>query len=349
MFADAEDYFDGPSHRFIGKRSPPVTAQICTESRAIACKQGRLVCIKNLNLSIEDCRGTEMHYLGGADFIWNGTQWSWFDPGRDTSKHWIDLLLLGHECGMNHICKLQDVLRCVQHIAVSYHSLGVLLWDILDPSIFPHLKTIDVIVGSKTYHLGSDASIEKDIWPGEHNIMFPIYEVDFDADKEKSAVTDMASLGECKVEDGGCLNAHSSFSNSFNQVKKAPYKGDTSTCQEVLERRATVWHNLRNNWGSLSNAISPIESSKLHQLLLDDKVEWISSHMKFRAFIAHITTCPNLEGIIRSNQNSVATIKRLEEMFKSGSISRAWLMRFGPQYYGQNIDYLNGMLGVHLA
>ncbi|KAI1780563.1 hypothetical protein F4818DRAFT_396113 [Hypoxylon cercidicola] len=131
--------------------TPPVTAQICRESRAVACRYGRLVPTRRPKLlfatpfglgsgdetSESDCGNEEPH----PEPRMNG--WGWFDPSRDS-------LVLSY--------KSTDVAEVIaesaQHITLNFNP-AIEEWPLLrylsNPDVFPRLKAIDYV--AYTYRL----------------------------------------------------------------------------------------------------------------------------------------------------------------------------------------------------
>ncbi|KAI1324111.1 hypothetical protein F5Y16DRAFT_315981 [Xylariaceae sp. FL0255] len=73
-------------HRFVGKRIPPITALICSESRAIGCPSGMFVSFENPPHGSDE--GSFTPNEDSAQRIQDvDRRWAWFDASRDMSKH----------------------------------------------------------------------------------------------------------------------------------------------------------------------------------------------------------------------------------------------------------------------
>ncbi|KAI1381438.1 hypothetical protein F4677DRAFT_126518 [Hypoxylon crocopeplum] len=112
--------------------SPPSMASVCQESRAVACRSGRLV--RNCN----------------TIFPMTYSEWSWFDPSRDS------LCFLEHDGEhLPNEAALEPV-RCTQHVTFAIpmgykQEIYCKYIRLLEPHLFPHLKTVDFVVGQYTH------------------------------------------------------------------------------------------------------------------------------------------------------------------------------------------------------
>ncbi|KAH8200742.1 hypothetical protein TruAng_005131 [Truncatella angustata] len=120
-------------YRFSPRLRPPAVAQACRESRAVACKAGQLVPLRNPQAYA--CLNGSIHrhsHMGVRK-----TQWSWFDPDRDS-------LRIKTAKGLYSTEVLEDMLSIVQSIIIDSPSrvLGMIFADICNQRLFPRLTEV---------------------------------------------------------------------------------------------------------------------------------------------------------------------------------------------------------------
>lgn len=129
------DGYEWYEYHFRRRLSPPTVAQVCRESRAVARTTGRLVRIEN-GKTLWDLYGYDgtLRRMDSAR-----TQWSWFDPSRDS------LFLDVSDLTLEFRDALADVLRVARSLTtnmpvISIHNLDQTFFN---PKTFPSLRTLD--------------------------------------------------------------------------------------------------------------------------------------------------------------------------------------------------------------
>lgn len=129
---DGEEWYE---YHFRRRLSPPKTAQVCQESRAVARKTGRLVRIEN-GKTLWGFYG-----LGGRFRRMDSakTQWSWFDPSRDS------LLLDISDLTMEFRDALTDVLQITESLTTNMPVISIPTLDqtFFNCKTFPRLRTLE--------------------------------------------------------------------------------------------------------------------------------------------------------------------------------------------------------------
>ncbi|KAI1461045.1 hypothetical protein F4805DRAFT_414552 [Annulohypoxylon moriforme] len=150
-FEDDQDEFINVQYSFASKLPPPSVAQVCQESRAVACQSGRLVAIRNMKL-----------YPQGRLLPCSRAQWGWFDSSRDS------LFLQPSLSHLHPLNSIKDLTSRAQHVTIDYGSSGDHLFNyfeaLFSPNYFPVLKAIDIAGETYTQPQRSDAVLEARIF-----------------------------------------------------------------------------------------------------------------------------------------------------------------------------------------
>jgi hypothetical protein len=161
---DEDGDFSIPEFRFVGNRSPPATAQVCRESRAVACRLGKL-------LSLQNPRYPHVEYSQlPLKNTWYKRQWAWLGH--------TDTLYLSSVCGRLHR-EHADLVGNARHFIVKREHCGAFLGE-----IHPHLQSLDVVFGCFEWPTGKDAETETRLW-GDGQYHLPIEMVEGDAAEAK--------------------------------------------------------------------------------------------------------------------------------------------------------------------
>ncbi|KAI0007542.1 hypothetical protein F4779DRAFT_497816 [Xylariaceae sp. FL0662B] len=153
-------------YEFVPRRPPPSIAQVCQESRAVACRSGRLVSLNNLR--------PETDASGNTSSWWEDKQWTWFDPSRDT----LYLNLRCHRLGHNFA--FSGLLDCARHVAVGNSLHERSLYSLLDQDICPHLESIDIVGAVLVQPELSNPELEIALFGGERHLAIPMVTGDID-------------------------------------------------------------------------------------------------------------------------------------------------------------------------
>ncbi|OTB05338.1 hypothetical protein M426DRAFT_319885 [Hypoxylon sp. CI-4A] len=139
------------TYKFSTTSLPPSTAQVCQESRAVACRYGRLMPIRNLLAYPIDITPPNKKPL------WCKTQWGWFDPSRDS---------LHLQPTYDHLRSLEtisDLTRCAEHVTLDCgtHTKWINYFHLLfSPIHFPCIKAVDLVAGRFVLAEFSDPVLE---------------------------------------------------------------------------------------------------------------------------------------------------------------------------------------------
>ncbi|RYO77689.1 hypothetical protein DL766_002846 [Monosporascus sp. MC13-8B] len=132
-----EDGLDSES-----KHRPPAVSHVCREARAIATRNAgfRAVQYRVFAHSFPTVMGIPFE-----------REWTWFDSARDMLI--IPTWMAETDADIQHLTK------AVQHVLVDepHRYLGLFVDTLLDPAIFPNLRTVSFIVEEKVWHPLSDA------------------------------------------------------------------------------------------------------------------------------------------------------------------------------------------------
>ncbi|KAI6086595.1 hypothetical protein F4821DRAFT_126520 [Hypoxylon rubiginosum] len=154
------EYATPPRIIYLKKMStPPVTAMVCRESRAVARCHGRLVPMfeEGDHLLIPNGLDDDISQFEDARHRWPG-QWRWFDPSRDSLYLGFNFdVCLGPSkvtSGSTRHSVLyvsQAITQQTRHVTVQCDT-RYMKWAYLDllsnPRFFPNLKTIDFVAWS---------------------------------------------------------------------------------------------------------------------------------------------------------------------------------------------------------
>ncbi|KAI0884787.1 uncharacterized protein GGS22DRAFT_164343 [Annulohypoxylon maeteangense] len=150
-FGNDTEEFDNPRYEFISKLPPPSVAQVCRESRAIACQSGRLVSIRNSPVYLPSCLRV---------------QWTWFDSSRDSL--FFRLSMSGYS-----LHPIRDLTSRAQHVTIDYETFDDDVYNFFEslftPSSFPQLKTIDIVGETYTQPERSDPVLESRVFTRDCN------------------------------------------------------------------------------------------------------------------------------------------------------------------------------------
>ncbi|CAJ2510628.1 Uu.00g062530.m01.CDS01 [Anthostomella pinea] len=147
---------------FVSHHDPPTTAQVNQESRAVACRSGKLVPIRNPRMPVAEYRDLGMN----PRFR---TRWAWFDPTRDTlSLSFDDSFSPTPDHGRGVVRHpLSGFFECAQSVIVGtrvmkyqYICPALLCKHLFDPRNFPFLKSVDFVTSKYDLPERSDHVLE---------------------------------------------------------------------------------------------------------------------------------------------------------------------------------------------
>lgn len=171
--------------------------KVCKECRAIACRTGRLVPIRNaMVFTIMDPENSQSRIPAAAK-----TQWSWFDPARDTLHLKADWLRSPVISG--------DLFRLVESITIEMAPLPLTynLPALFSPQRFPRLVDINLVEASTKLPEWSDPHIEGEPFGSERSSPMVI-----DADDPTAYGAVLHKLQKTKhkyVKNAGRIEPHS--------------------------------------------------------------------------------------------------------------------------------------------
>lgn len=144
---------------FVGNCSPPATAQICRESRDVACRRGKLVSLDDSPLTPGN--GPEPVYLGQDCPVasWGRKRWAWFDSYKDS-------LYLRTEEFLSQGINLQDV----RHVILPRQGCEGQISQLLTREICPHLTSIQLVCASVEWPMQTDSAFETAVWGDDYHI-----------------------------------------------------------------------------------------------------------------------------------------------------------------------------------
>ncbi|KAF2971728.1 hypothetical protein GQX73_g1903 [Xylaria multiplex] len=149
---------------FIGNRSPPATAQVCRESRKIACRDGKLVSIENRQR--RQPRDGQSYKTTSYE-----SQWAWFNSRKDT-------LYLNTRCSSFHRGYV-SLLKNVRHFILEPPTHQQKLGELLEPGVCPQLTSIQLIFGLLEWPVRQDLEFEGSLWSnGSHHLAVKMIEGD---------------------------------------------------------------------------------------------------------------------------------------------------------------------------
>ncbi|KAI1139739.1 hypothetical protein F5Y05DRAFT_411924 [Hypoxylon sp. FL0543] len=164
------------SYQFAPSSLPPSVAQVCRESRAVACRTGRLMPIRNSNVYPRDLTPGEMP-------SWCRTQWVWFDPRLDS------LYLRPLTDQLRSLEAILELTRYAQHVTLDGGSTNTrwphLFHRLFSPYYFPRLKAVDLVGGLHVVPERSDPVLETRLFGCGRNYPFSI---DIDDEVAKDAL-----------------------------------------------------------------------------------------------------------------------------------------------------------------
>ncbi|KAI0868332.1 hypothetical protein GGS24DRAFT_482729 [Hypoxylon argillaceum] len=149
---------DAPLFQLGGNCSPPATAQVCRESRDIACRDGRLVSLGDFyHCTPDDTTGSSPSAQ---------RRWVWFDSARDSLY-------------IKSVPRRPDVelLNEVRHVTLDQVGYKRCLSRLLDRGLCPRVESIDFICGSVEWPRRTELEFENNIW-GKENYFIPIEMID---------------------------------------------------------------------------------------------------------------------------------------------------------------------------
>ncbi|KAI1104422.1 hypothetical protein F4804DRAFT_307238 [Jackrogersella minutella] len=162
------------SYKFASKSLPPAVAQVCRESRAVACQSGGLMSIRNARVYPE---------TSSKKPLWCQPQWGWFDPNRDS------LYLQPVTNHLRSLDAISDLTNCAKHITLDCGStkagFSEFFYCLFSPHHFPQLKGIDLVGAVYVQPERSDPVIETRVF--KYGRDFPVC-LDIDDEPAKSAL-----------------------------------------------------------------------------------------------------------------------------------------------------------------
>ncbi|KAI1411769.1 hypothetical protein F5Y13DRAFT_165000 [Hypoxylon sp. FL1857] len=202
---DTEDH-SFASYQFVTSSPPPPVAQVCRESRTVACRTGRLMPIRNAVVYPPDITPGKMP-------SWCRTQWAWYDPSLDS----LYLRPL-----TDHLRSLEAILElttCTQHVTLDGGSTNTrwthLFHRLFSPYYFPQLKAVGLVGGLHVVPRRSDPVLETRLFGCGRNYPFSI---DIDDEPARNALMKGVKTGYVSKGLGDFLaNVHRvTWSNSPN-------------------------------------------------------------------------------------------------------------------------------------
>ncbi|KAI1111927.1 hypothetical protein F5Y14DRAFT_463898 [Nemania sp. NC0429] len=203
--------------RFVGNRSPPVTAQICRESRAVACRSGRLMSLERFTPGSANGSGPE-----GSRVPWGPKQWAWFDSYRDS----LYIRYLQDEYVIN---KLN--LRYVCHLILPRRECERNILQILREDACPNLKSIEIVCASIEWPMKMDMAFETSIWGNDYHKSIQLKKGDF---AEATRLCDLLELQ-------GPQNDYFNHFSRFLHVVAAKDRWDGDQSKAYPERIIRYW------------------------------------------------------------------------------------------------------------
>ncbi|KAI0843780.1 hypothetical protein F5Y06DRAFT_255816 [Hypoxylon sp. FL0890] len=172
---DTEDH-SFSSYHFASTSLPPSVAQVCRDSRHVACHTGRLMPIRNANVYPPNLTPGKMP-------SWCRTQWAWFDPRLDS------LYLRPLTDHLRSIDAILELTRCAQQVTLDGGSTNArwssLFHRLFSPYYFPRLKVVGLVGGLYIVPERSDPVLETRLFRYGRNYPFSI---DIDDGPAKSAL-----------------------------------------------------------------------------------------------------------------------------------------------------------------
>jgi hypothetical protein len=157
---------DAPSIQLVGNYSPPVTAQVCRESRAVACRGGELVSLGDVWI----CTFRDPFAVSLA----SERQWVWFDSSRDS------LYFRNIDIPFSKF----PLLSKVRHVFFDAFRCETNLCQLLQQEHCPQLESIGLVCGPVIWPIGAN------VWGNEH-YHIPIQVIDGDVPWGKRPVEDL--------------------------------------------------------------------------------------------------------------------------------------------------------------
>ncbi|OTA65184.1 hypothetical protein K449DRAFT_403793 [Hypoxylon sp. EC38] len=191
------------SYQFVSHLPPPSVAQVCRESRTVACRTGRLMPIRNAIVYPSN------PLWPGNMMDWCRTQWAWFDPRLDS------LYLRPLTDHLRSLEAILELTRSAQHVTLDGSSTNTrwshLFHRLFSPYYFPQLKAVDLVGGLHVVTERNDPVLETRLFGCGRNYPFSI---DIDDEHTKNAL--MKSLRTNNTSDD--VNMLGNFLANVNRV-----------------------------------------------------------------------------------------------------------------------------------
>lgn len=171
--------------QFVGNCSPPVTAQVCRESRDLACRTGKIV-------SLQYCIPNGLREaVPGAP--WGRERSAWFDSHRDSLYLRTDEDCVFATINLEH----------VRHVILTRQNCEEKVLNLLNRKLCPHLASIEVVCASVEWPMQTNLGFETTIWGDDYHI--PIQTEKGDVAEAKRVHDDLSKLLGPQSDSHACI------------------------------------------------------------------------------------------------------------------------------------------------
>lgn len=222
-------------YELVSQVLPPSVAQVCRESRAVACQYGKLSSTRNVKRQPGSIHTEKMP-----------PSWAWFDPSRDS------IFLKPQTRNLDGIEALREFTKRAWYVTIDYGRRGFhtsrFLNTLYSPNIFPVLKNIDFVGETYVQPYRSDPVLETRLFSREGT--YPISVDKHDAFARDALIKKLVA-GSQRSDD---VNRLMMFLNAKENTDGLPHDKlhyDEQAWNDRQKYFYNKWYNVQYDWSVL--------------------------------------------------------------------------------------------------
>ncbi|KAI1095113.1 hypothetical protein F5B19DRAFT_367177 [Rostrohypoxylon terebratum] len=249
-------------YELVSPLPPPSVAQVCRESRAVACKHGKLSSIRNMEKPPWSTHPKSM-----------SPKWAWFDASRDS------IFLQPQTRDLEGIDALREFTKRAHYVTIDYGMRGNhtprLLDSLYSPIAFPMLKSIDFVGETFVQPHRSDPVLEARVFSREGTYPIPIEK--HDATARDALIRKLVAGGHCSSDVDSLIKFLNAKENTDGLPHDEIHYNDEAwnNRQKYLYNK---WFNRQYEWdvlGGVGNEEMESQGIKMNKLAPGLTCEWM--------------------------------------------------------------------------